>query len=152
MTPTELKAFYRGNLEHARDHYAKDLSAMSEDALSKRPTPSARSAYDYTYEVIGVNKRMAIRLSGGVPVKDTSEGWAVAPEEWQSKERIQGEFVQSMEGVIAAWEALPDDEVGRAEGDHRPANIVHMCCIHTMYHDAQLNYLQALEGDLAVHW
>jgi hypothetical protein len=152
MQPCDLKAFYRRNIESARDLYAKDLEIMSEEALSRRPTPSARSAYDYTYEVVQMNHRMHCRLTGGVPPKDDSEGWVVAPEDWQNKERMRAEYVASMDKVVAAWEALPDEEVGRASGEHRPTSIVHMCCIHAMYHDAQLNYLQALDGDLAVHW
>ena len=80
-----------------------------------------------------------------------------APDEFRIKEVAISDFSASVDEVIAAWDAVPDSEIEREivlpSGDTtNPMKLAGLAFFHTGYHDAQLNYLQAIFGDEAVHW
>ena len=58
--------------------------------------------------------------------------------------------------LIEAAKAMPGDQGDKlvgVPGKENPAfDLVYFASLHTMYHDAQLNFIQSLNGDLAVHW
>lgn len=156
MSLETVKSFVTKQLEFARDSYLQDLDAMSEDHLLNGMGGEERKPIDFTYEVAFVNQRFATRMQGGTPVAWPEGGWMVAPEEFRSKDAASKAVKESMDGIIAAWEATPTQEMTRVialpTGDTSPLDLAFSCCWHNGYHDAQLNYLQQLKGDMGVHW
>ena len=153
----DVKSVVATKLEGAGKHYASDLAAMSHESLEATPGGQARAPYDFTYEVVVVNDRMATLLRGEKPSAWPFEGWAVAPDDFRTPKRAIAEIERSITAAIEAWSALSDDELGReittsSGSTMTPLDIALMCVQHMGYHDAQLNYVQAMRGDLAVHW
>lgn len=142
----------------SRDNYLKDLDALSEEQLSKGPG-KARAPYDFTYEVVVVNNRMAETVrgeeNGPWPFTD---GWAEAPAELKSKEKIKAALNESVDNLLKAIDGASEEELtkkflpeGRDEETCK-ANMCNLCSYHMGYHGAQLNYIQSIDGDLDVHW
>lgn len=156
MDATRIKAHFTEQISGARDRYLQDLEALDESVLRSSPGGTARTPYDFTYEVAYVNRRAAARMRGEDPGPFSSDGWMRAPEECQSKARIVQDLTESANEVLAAWEALPDTELDRKisvpNGETSPFDLASLCAMHMNYHDAQLNYLQSLMGDDEMHW
>jgi hypothetical protein len=144
-------------IEHANKHYLQDLEAMTEEQLLAPAGGSARTAVDFTYETALINRRVAARLAGTEPpAMPEAEGWLVAPSEVRNKAAIIEYMRKACEELSAAARAVPEAEGGKLvgpAGNERPAyDLAHFAAMHTMYHDAQLNFIQELGGDLEVHW
>jgi hypothetical protein len=156
MTAQDIKAFFAEQLVSARDFYAKDLGAMSDEDLGRSPGGSARTPYDFTHEVAIINRYIAQRIRGEDTQFPGGEGWVIAPPECRSKERAIADITSSVNDVIAAWNALPEGDILKPimlkNGQTNALEYVYMCASHTGYHDAQLNYVQAMRGDMEVHW
>ena len=152
MLPDDLKSLLLSNIEDARASYEKDLSTMSEAQLAHSPGGNARCPYDFTYEVVLVNNRVAMRLRGEDPGPWSFESWVTAPPEFRVKEAAIAAFNAS---VVTVLEAVGDDvtrNLDTANGPKSVFSMAHFCAMHIMYHDAQLNYLQAMNGDSEMHW
>jgi hypothetical protein len=150
-------AVIKEKLESVKADYAKDLAALPHEALEVGPGGSARAPYDFTYEVVVVNDRMANAIKGVANGPWPFDGWAVAPAEFRNRERAVAEITRSLDGMIATWSALGEDEIDReitspTGAKATPLDFALMCVQHTGYHDAQLNYVQTLNGDMDIHW
>ena len=79
-----------------------------------------------------------------------------APAELRTKAAAIENVKSSLDEVLEAWNALPAQDVFRTvqlkSGEAHPLDFAFMAAYHTGYHDAQLNYIQSLNGDMAVHW
>lgn len=149
----DLKQHIRSRIANAGKFYAQDLAAMAHDRLAASPGGKARSPYDFTYEVVVVNERIACRLRGEEPPpEDGTEGWIKAPPEFCDPERARQRLEESTAGVLAAWDGLPVERLGETAGSMTCLDLGSLCATHMMYHDAQLNMLQAIDGDAEVHW
>jgi len=148
-----IKAF-----ESAAKDYLDDLEVMSEEQLLGSAGGEARKPVDFTYEVAVIQNRVAAILS----VKDPGpspfgEGWIEAPAELASKVAIM-EFMQaSCDDLLEVARGLTDEQsaipVGTKPENAKPAYAhLNFLALHAMYHDAQLNFIQSLNGDMAVHW
>jgi hypothetical protein len=144
-------------IEYAVSFYTKDLEAMSEDQILSCAGGDARKPVDFTYEVALVNNRVTARLTNiDPPTMPQSEGWITAPEELCSKDAIIAFFKDTSDKLLAAAQGVSEEDghtlvgpEGRQEPKFAMANFAVM---HTMYHDAQLNFIQSLNGDSAIHW
>lgn len=138
----------------SRDAYVHDLSAMTHEQLMDGR--GGRIPYDFTYEVAFVNRRVASRLRGEDPGDWPFESWVTAPAEFRNKEAIIRDFSAAIEEILAAYDAMSDEQimgdVVTSEGRTPVLEMMHFASIHTMYHDGQLNQLQAQAGDMEVHW
>ena len=154
MTPmdTAIKA-----VEQATAFYIKDLEVLTDEQLVQSAGGTARKAIDFSFEVGEVNLQFAARLKGQEPAPSLSgDDWAVAPEELRTKSAIIDYIQTAANELISAARAIPEEEIGKlvgAPGRERPAYaLVNFGGMHTMYHDAQLNFIQAISGDTEVHW
>jgi hypothetical protein len=143
--------------EQATTFYAKDLDALTEEQILGCAGGVARKPVDFTYEVAFINKRVAARLRGEEPPAwPATEGFLVAPDEFQSKSAILAYLAEASSELLEAANAIPEEEGGKLigpEGKQEPAYaMVTFAAIHTMYHDAQLNFIQSLAGDGGMHW
>ncbi len=151
-----VKTYFTKQLESSRDIYIKDLEVMSEEDLVGGLNGTERKGIDFTYEVAYVNRRFATRLRGETPEPWPDGGWIVAPEDQKTKARAISNIRESMDELISAWNEVPAEEITRVitlpSGETSPLDLVFSSCWHNGYHDAQLNYIQSLKGDLAMHW
>ena len=140
----------------AKKRYLDDLSAMSEELLTKSPGGCARTPADFTYEVNIINRRIAKRLRGEDPGPFKFEGWMKAPEDQNSKQTIVREFESTTKEIEDALANVPEDEMLRTiqlpNDTTTPYDLVTFCAMHIGYHCAQLNYLQTLHDDGEMHW
>lgn len=152
-----LKEFFKKRIESTRDDYVKDLEAMSQDDLAKTPGGASRTPFDFTYEVVFVNGRIAKRLRGETPEPMSGDdGWIKAPADFCQKDKAVGAFRKSMDDILASWDTTEEskmlDPITLPSGETSLVGLAHFACIHNAYHDAQLNYHQAIHGDDKVHW
>lgn len=140
----------------AAKSYRQDFEALSHEQLGASPMGQARAPYDFTYEVVIVNKRIASRLRGQDPGPWTAEGWMTAPEGLKDKSALMAAFDESVAELTSAIEGIPAGEMGREivlpNMTTNPLDLATHAVVHMTYHDAQLNYVQELHGDMAVHW
>jgi len=144
-------------MESATNFYAKDLEALTEEQILNSAGGSARKPVDFTYEVGLINRQVAARLRGDEPpASPEGDDWWIAPDELRSKAAIAAYIAEGCKEIIDAAGALPADEIGKmigSPGRERPAYaLVQFASMHTMYHDAQLNFIQSLSGDATMHW
>jgi hypothetical protein len=157
MNAAEVKTFIRKQIEDVKGDYSRDIEAMSHEQLDAKPSGKARSAYDFTYEVVFVNRRLAKRLRGETPDPMPGDGgWIVAPEDFRNKDKAKSEIEGSMQEILDAWDAFDDNHLLRpiklAKGETNALDLGYMAAHHASYHDAQLNYVQSLQGDDQLHW
>ena len=156
MTAQSIKDFFAEQIASTRDYYVQDLEAMSEEVLARSPGGEARTPYDFTHEVAIVNRHTARRIRGEESVFPGSNGWIKAPPEACSKSAAIEDVRASMNDLLAAWNALPAEDILSPiqvkNGETNAMRCVSMCIYHAGYHDAQLNYLQSMQGDIEVHW
>lgn len=144
-------------LEQATRFYIRDLEALTEETILHSAGGAARSVVDFTYEVALINRRIAARFCREEPPPlPEGDEWAVAPLELRSKAAIEEYAKGAFSDLIAAVKTVPMDEWDRpvgAAGKEEPAfAMANFAAMHTMYHDAQLNFVQAINGDLGMHW
>jgi hypothetical protein len=155
-TAYDFKTKAQEAFKHSKDHYLDDLNAMSQEALTTSPGGCARTPADFTYEIIVINKRIATRLKGEDPGPFKFEGWMKAPEELCDKDALIKEFTATCEDIESALSAIPGDEMLRTiqlpKDTTNPYDLVRFTAYHMGYHDAQLNYIQALANDGEMHW
>ena len=154
-----FKEYLHKGITMSRDFYLKDLDALPEDKLGVSPGGQARTPYDFTWEVVVVNNRVASQLKGEDPgAWPFPDGWAVAPDDVKSKETIKAKLSESVDNVLAAMDAKSEEELTNKftpEGQEQETTFANMCNLvayHTGYHGAQLNYIQSMLGDMEVHW
>jgi uncharacterized damage-inducible protein DinB len=153
----DIKSVLRTLADDVKKMFEQDLSALSDEAVTHGFAGDARAAVDFSYEVAVVNRRFATVIRGETPGPWPFEGWAVAPEGFRTAESAKAEVSASIDALVAAVDALPDEEltkeITRPDGSTaNPLAMFTFCLIHTSYHDGQLNYLQSLRGDTEVHW
>ena len=155
MDAQAVKTFFVEQIKWGRDAYIRDLEALGEEDLANSPGGTARSAYDYTYEVAFNNERFAARLRGETP-KKTPEGWMSAPTDYRNKQAAIEYIRTSTDEFLAAFEAVPAEDLLKTivlENDTSNAlEYANMCTSHMGYHDAQLNLVQSMRGDSKMHW
>lgn len=154
---TSLKEHLRKSFETNAGFYIRDLEAMTHEQLEKSPGGQARSGYDFTFEVVVVHRRIEARLTGRDPGPYSgADGWIVAPEEFRKPEAARKEMKDSVTGVLAAFDAVPEEDLEREiplpKGSTSALDMIDLALTHATYHDAQLNYIQAIHGDGAMHW
>lgn len=151
-----VKDYAERLIRDTRDRYIQDLEAMSPEQLALRPGGAARSAYDMTYEVVFINRRFVCRLKREEPEPFVFGTWLEAPDELCEKPKAVAAFRESMDAILALLEPIPveryDEEVPMSQGTMSVFELATFVARHAGYHDAQLNYIQALQGDTEVHW
>lgn len=143
-------------IEKSTKMYIQDINALSEDQFKASPGGKTRKPIDFSYEVAAVNDRVAKRLHNEDPGPWPFEGWAKAPESHQSKEAIINYLEETSQRIVAGIKQKDDEElvkIFQIDGnDTSFADMADLCAFHTGYHDGQLNYAQAFNGDEEVNW
>ena len=155
MIPEAVKSFFEARIEMSGRYYANDLRAMDHEDLASNRSSCSRTPYDFTYELVVTNRRFAQRLRGE-PTDPISDGWIVAPPHFRDKEAAIKSFETGIEELLDAWRNLPVEDLLKPIqfNTHQGTalDLGWFCAFHTGYHDAQLNYIQSMNGDTEVHW
>lgn len=145
-------AYATAQVTNAGNYYLGDLKAISEEDLLKSPAGQARAPIDFTYEVVLINRRIATRLRGETPPPMSFEGWTVAPDEFRSKEAAVREMEASVKEMVDAIGTDAMRTIVMPDRESTAFEVANFGALHIMYHDAQLNYLQSMKGDMEMHW
>jgi len=130
--------------------WEKDLAAHRDEELLSRPSETARSVADFAYETIFVNRRIAARLRGEAVA--SMDGFPTCPEELRSRDLLAKAMRESADEVLAAV-GDPEREITRPDGSTVSAFAsAEFAAVHMFYHLGQVNYVQTMYGDPAVHW
>lgn len=158
MSLDAVKAHFVTTLTWSRDAYIRDIEALTEAQFKDGVGEHARKPIDFTFEVSYVNRRFATRLRGDDPgpwPMDENQ-WMVAPPEFDSKEVAMVAIRESMDELIEAFSSVSSNDLTKAiplpNGETSALDLASSCCTHNAYHDAQLNYVQSLSGDMTMHW
>lgn len=155
---SDAKQRIERHIHQAEEMFLKDIEALSEEQLSNSPGGTARPPYDFIYEIVLVNHRIAARVKGEDPGPwpGPENGFLTAPDEFKNKDGAIAQVKSSVADVIAAMHSVPDDELYREMdspmGKSSKGEQAEFAGVHMIYHDGQLNYVQSLNGDHAVHW
>lgn len=154
---TTLKKHLRDSFETNIAFYIRDLESMTHEQLDSGCGGSSRSPYDFTYELVVVHRRIEARLAGRDPGPyPGADGWISAPAEFRSPEAAIREVRESADAVMKACDAVSTDdfekEIPIPTGTTSAADLMSLASVHATYHDAQLNYIQAIHGDAGMHW
>lgn len=155
MAP-DPKAFAIEQVSDAKTRYLQDFAVLPDDSLDKSPGGAARTPFQFTYEIICVNQRLAKRLRGEDPGPFSMDMWKVTPDEFRNRAAATQGFTNTMDEMLAGLEATPAEqiyqEIATPSGTTSPYDLALFCASHVNYHDGQLNYIQALNGDAEIHW
>ncbi len=135
--------------------YANDLKALSDEAFTTSAGAKARTAQDFTSEVMDMNAYVQGLLTG--------EGWnEPTPEEKEAKvksltrEAAMGAIVASCNALADAMEANRHKmaETTKATWGEEMSLFAfsNLAANHIMYHDGQVTFIQSLHGDAEMHW
>lgn len=152
----DLKANVLSSLKVAVSHFIKDLEALPEEAVFARHGGTSRSAADIAYETALVNDEMRAIIVGEAGPVWPEEEWTHAPEAWKTKAEVVAFFSESADKLVALAESFKADEfevIAKSEKSERTRfERFQFAAMHTMYHCAQLNFIQSMLGDGEMHW
>jgi len=144
------------SLQSAARNYEKDLAAMTDEQLMQSAGGAARKPVDFTFETALINRRIAARIRGEEPEPEPEGEWWEAPEELRNRAAITEYMRASCQAILDAASGLSEEEaekpIGESGSERPPISFIHFAALHTMYHCAQLNFIQTLSGDLSMHW
>ncbi|MES1227823.1 MAG: DinB family protein [Armatimonadota bacterium] len=152
-----LFAYAREQFQTAVKFFKSDLNALSDTQITDSPAGKARPVCDFAYEVICINDRVRSRMvgedPGPWPFKDS---WAICPAHLRSRDALIEELEASSARVINTFEKIGEkramEEIDAPGAKTTPLQQMMFMSMHTMYHDGQINYLQALQGDDKMNW
>jgi hypothetical protein len=143
-------------IEFARRLYLADLRAMPAEMLSKQCGGRARTAYDITFELVGMSSLFTELLTAGQGEIPRPDGWITAPPEFQDPQGAMSAFDAAQNRFLGALRGYAGDvltdEYASPVGAFTPLAMANLMVWHTMYHSGQLNFIQTLCGDDQFHW
>lgn len=151
LDPSELVENFRS----AITRFTNDLKALSEENAGKCWGGVSRCAFDFAYEMVLIHERTATLLRGedpGPPPWKFGEEWVKAPDSLRTIDAMSARLNESVETLLAAIGDDFEKKVKMGETEVPVWRRLQFLGIHTMYHDAQLNFMQAMAGDGSVHW
>lgn len=157
MSHLNLKEYAIKNLNDACGRYCEDLEAMSAEQLTEKINGTGRAALDFTAETAFVNRMFASRIRREKPAEwPWNDDWPTAPEGYTKDDAVK-DMKDSVAEVVAALNPVAEENMTEefeiAEGKSTTAfGSANFLFMHMMYHCAQLNYYQAVKGDMEVHW
>lgn len=153
-TSEALRSYVIKTFENANGEFVKDLDALSEENLGKSWSGS-RTAYDIAYEVGLINRRIAMtcrEMNTGPWPWEFGKEWVKAPVELRSKAAIVKHVEEAGQELVDSIGTDVEKIVPIPDGTRPIYQLVIGAAKHTFYHDAQLNFIQQLTGDMEIHW
>ena len=137
--------------------YKIDIRAIPENLLTVSPGGVARPANAISGEVVGLMHWTATTLRGEVPIVRSEEEMEAAGASLTTHDAICEAFDKATADLSDAIRTTNPSEYQRIVTapfglDLPLMAMVQITVNHIWYHDGQLNYIQALNGDSKVHW
>ena len=137
--------------------FTKDLDATSEELLASSQDGKARSILAFTAEIVGFNHMVASVLKGEAAAMPSDEERAAFTASISNREAAKAAFEGSIGALTSAIRGVEEDDwmttiMAPWGMEATKANLAGWGAIHTAYHDGQMNLIQLLNGDNAVHW
>jgi hypothetical protein len=137
--------------------YADDLKSMTHEQLATKPGNSERCAYDFTYEIVLLNRRVVHRLKGEDPgAWPGGSGFVAAPPEFCHQEAAIKELEDSVAALLSVLKQFPAERmtepIAIESGMTSAEELCRIVAGNLAYHDGQLNLIQLMDGDTKVHW
>lgn len=156
-TSVDYKGYLTGWVQGLAGMYSADIKAISNEKLGTSPGGCARSPQQFSAEVVGLLKWTAAKLRGEEPAQRTEEEMQSFAAQMNSQDAICGALMEATSEFNEALMACPDDRLNSIvtppwQMDAPLYMIAMIAANHIWYHDGQLNYIQALAGDAAIHW
>ena len=152
----DVKEYVLTAVKGAKDRFLQDVAVLPDSALLESYGGAARAPINIIYEICYVNRRLATRLKGQDPGPFDVNFWSVTPADFTTREKAVAEFSKTMDEFIGTLEAMPVDqlhaEIPTPSGHTTAFDLGLFLATHLNYHDGQLNYIQALNGDTDIHW
>jgi uncharacterized damage-inducible protein DinB len=143
------------SLKSALTYFRADLEALPDEAMDRALGGKARTVADLVHEVNMVNDHVVLAMKGE-PTPDWPDGWVRAPEHLRSKAALLEAFDQSSRNALEVAESFSPEELTASmqteNGETTRLNRIQFMAAHTWYHSGQLNFIQTLLGDDAMHW
>ena len=153
----DIRAHYAGWVMTCAEFYAKDLAAMTQEQFDNTYGGATRSPRNFSAEVALMTEKSVDLVRGGEMGGRDAEAMA-AREAELSTPALAGAAVKSAALEMAkAFKEASDEAIAREItmpwGQAMTIYaLAHLVASHIMYHDAQLNYVQAINGDAEMHW
>ena len=156
MTTFDPRAHLKGFTHTAHQFLIKDMNAVEENQACVCPGGVAKPAIKVVAECAAVNGMVAAMLSGGDAKRPSPEERDAYYASFTTREAVLTELEQKTQSLYAAIDGLDENTLGEmVEGPIGPMTrfgMAELPAMHMMYHDGQINYIQALNGDGEVHW
>ncbi len=156
-TKFDLKQHLIDTVNRIGETYVNDLAFIDKDKQAQCPMGAARPATEFTAECAGFNFFISKAITGEGAEMPSEEARKQFYADHATGEKAAAVFTASVGALRAAIEGATEEslmtEITLPWGDAVPGyRAVQMCTAHMMYHDGQINYLQALHGDAENHW
>jgi hypothetical protein len=156
MTALNPRAHLRASTERMHSQLVNDLNALPEDKAGVSPGGVARPAIEFVVECGGLNMMVSTLLTGGEFKRRTPEERKAFYATFTTREQALAFLDQQTQGLLTTLDGLDENTLGdMIDGPIGPMTrfaLAQLPAMHMMYHDGQLNYLQALHGDDKMHW
>lgn len=135
--------------------FIQDIEALPESALSASPGGVARAPFAFIAECAGFARLVRANLLGQPHERPGEEAEAAAIAT-MTKSGAIAMVREASDALLEAWNRLPSEDLAKMVpgfgGDLPAYMMVGYVSQHFAYHDGQLNYIQAMQGDGAIHW
>lgn len=137
--------------------YSVDLNHVPDASITTSPGGAARSVGNFTAEVVGLCYLTVKALEGEQLQFPPEEVQAEFAAKFTTREFCQEQVRNAANALADALESATDEQLNTqiTAPWGQPMTAFAFATIaanHILYHDGQLNYIQALNGDSAVHW
>lgn len=142
-------------LRSAFHMFRQDLEALPDGAYDRCFGGKARTVADIVHEVNLVNDHVRATVCGA-PLFEWPNRWITAPENQRTKAAVMAAFDASAEKAVAAFDGIAADRfmtpMDPEDPKSAPLGRLRFLLMHCFYHSGQLNFIQTLLGDDAMHW
>jgi hypothetical protein len=146
-----------GQIEQAAHLLLVDLRHIPSDKLNVSAGGVARTPLAIVAECIGINDMIADVVGGTPRTYPTAEEQTSFAGTIDTMDRARNGIQESVQKLCNTVQGLSEaelDEMVTAPwgATYSRGGLAAFAATHLMYHDGQLNFIQALCGDGAVHW
>lgn len=152
-----IKQSLVADLRRNTQQYIRDLKQLGPDLVSQSPGGKARTPLHFSAEVGYYNKLAADQIrTGEMPATGGPEQREALFSSMKALDDVISHVEAGTEALIAAVESKSDEELTAVIetffGPMPICDYVMVISAHIQYHDGQLNYIQALNGDDEFHF
>lgn len=157
MSTLDLRATLCQQLDGNLRNLVIDVRALPEEVILTSPGGVARPPADFLVECAWMNLYLAGMFAGEPVEWQKDEQRRALVQELGTVDRVLEYLQGSVDKLKASVEALSDEQL--AETSDKPFGfpmsrfaMAGLAAGHMMYHDGQLNLIQAMRGDGKFHW